>query len=78
MFVPRKIFRPSPMFVGEDRSLPKALAFPANIRLGWKGLPGTNTLAYYEKPQISALISFKGQAPGHPGYSYGHTLYLPR
>jgi hypothetical protein len=21
---------------------------PTNIRLGWKGLPGTNTLAYYE------------------------------
>jgi hypothetical protein len=20
-----------------------------NIRLGWKGLPGTNALAYYEK-----------------------------
>jgi len=24
-------------------------AFPANIRLGWKGFPGANTLAYYEK-----------------------------
>ncbi len=24
-------------------------ALPANIRLGWKGLPGTNALAYYEK-----------------------------
>jgi hypothetical protein len=23
---------------------------PAKIRLGWKGLPGTNTLAYYENP----------------------------
>jgi hypothetical protein len=23
-------------------------ALPANIRLGWKGLPGTNTLAYNE------------------------------
>jgi hypothetical protein len=21
--------------------------FPANTRLGWKGLPGTNTVAYY-------------------------------
>jgi hypothetical protein len=30
-------------------SLGKALALPANIRLGWKGLPGTNALAYYEK-----------------------------
>jgi hypothetical protein len=26
----------------------------ANIRLGWKGLPGTNTQAYY----ISVLKSF--------------------
>jgi hypothetical protein len=24
------------------------LAFPTNNRLGWKGLPGVNTLAYYE------------------------------
>jgi len=27
----------------------KALALPTNIRLGWKGLPGTNALTYYEK-----------------------------
>ncbi len=26
----------------------KAPALPANIKLGWKGLPGTNALAYYE------------------------------
>jgi len=25
------------------------LASPTNIRLGWKGLPRTNTLAYFEK-----------------------------
>jgi hypothetical protein len=25
-----------------------APALPANIRLGWKGLPGTNTLVYCE------------------------------
>jgi len=24
------------------------LALPTNTRLGWKGLPGTNTLAYYK------------------------------
>ncbi len=24
------------------------MASSTNIRLGWKGLPGTNTLAYYE------------------------------
>jgi len=26
-----------------------APALPANIRLGWKGLPGTNSLDYHEK-----------------------------
>ncbi len=26
----------------------KLLALPTNIRLDWKGLPGTNILAYYE------------------------------
>jgi hypothetical protein len=25
------------------------MALLTNIRLGWKGLPGTNALAYYEK-----------------------------
>jgi hypothetical protein len=27
----------------------RLLALPANFRLGWKSLQGTNTLAYYEK-----------------------------
>ncbi len=45
-------------------SLRKALALPANIRLGWKGLPGTNTLAYYENPQITTVKSFIVQATG--------------
>jgi hypothetical protein len=31
-------------------SLGRALTLPANIRLGWKGLPETTTLAYYENP----------------------------
>ncbi len=42
------------MFVGEAGSLPLSGAslgyaptLPANIRLGWKGKPGTNALAYY-------------------------------
>jgi hypothetical protein len=60
VFVPGKPFQPNLMFVGEARSLPKSGAseralhsgrprpYIANIRLGWKGLPGTNTLAYYE------------------------------
>jgi hypothetical protein len=31
-------------------SFGQALALPANTRLGWKGLSGTNTLAYFENP----------------------------
>ncbi len=38
------------------------LASPTNTRLGWKGLPGSNTLAYYENPQITAVKSFIVQA----------------
>ncbi len=32
-----------------NNSLGQALALPTNIRVGWKGLQWTNTLAYYEK-----------------------------
>ncbi len=34
-----------------------ALALPTNIRLGWKGLPGTNALDYYERLQLTAVKS---------------------
>ncbi len=36
----------------------RLLASPTNIGLGWKGLPGTNTLAYYENPQITDKKKF--------------------
>jgi hypothetical protein len=29
-----------------------------NIRLGWKGLPGTSTLAYYKHSKITTVKSF--------------------
>jgi hypothetical protein len=54
VFVPGKLFQSSPTFVGKTRGLPKNLrgislgkaqALLTNIRLGWKGLSGTNTLA---------------------------------
>jgi hypothetical protein len=35
-----------------------------NNRQGWKGLPGTNTLAYYENLPITAVKSFIGLAHG--------------
>ncbi len=44
-------------------SLGNAPALLANIRLGWKGLPGTNTLAYDKNPKITAVKSFIVQAP---------------
>ncbi len=52
MFVPGRPFQPSLMFVGKVyprvdplnvAKLGMTLALPENIRLGWKGLPETNT-----------------------------------
>jgi hypothetical protein len=61
MLVPRKSFKPSLMFAGKARAYPieehlkgtslrYSPALPANIRLDWKDMPGTNTLAYNENP----------------------------
>ncbi len=44
-------------------SLTLALALPANIQLGWKGLPGTNALAYYEKSELMSVKSFITLSP---------------
>jgi hypothetical protein len=33
-----------------NSNLSKMIGHKHNIRLGWKGLPGTNTRAYYENP----------------------------
>jgi hypothetical protein len=35
-----------------------------NTRLGWKGLPGTNTLASYENYEIADKNSFITLGPG--------------
>jgi hypothetical protein len=35
-----------------------APALLTNIRLAWKGLTGTNTLAYYENSSITKVKSF--------------------
>ncbi len=57
-----KHLQPGLMFESKDRSTPKgstfqvlplrlsSLALPTNIEPVWKGLPGTNTLAYYKHP----------------------------
>ncbi len=46
----------------KSAALGEASDLPANIRLGWRGLPVTNTLAYYKNLQITAIISFIEQA----------------
>ncbi len=40
------------------------MALPKDNRLGWKGLPGTNTPAYCENSSIMAVKSFRTLAPG--------------
>ncbi len=42
----------------------RLLAFPTKMALSWKGLPGTTTLAHYEKSYITAVKSFITFAPG--------------
>ncbi len=57
--VPGKPFQPRPMFVSKAGAYPikkpfrcfsldRLQALPTNIRPGWKALPETNILAYYE------------------------------
>jgi hypothetical protein len=56
MFVLGKPFQPSIMFVSKAGAYPSVRLFgfstlgqvPRNIGLDWKGLPGSNTLAYYK------------------------------
>jgi hypothetical protein len=36
-------------------SLRQTLMLPTNISLGWKGLPGTNILAYYERKKFDNI-----------------------
>jgi hypothetical protein len=45
-------------------SLGHSPALLANIRQGWKGLAGTNTLAYYDHSSIAALKGLITLVPG--------------
>jgi hypothetical protein len=45
-------------------SFRKALVLPVNFRLGWKDLPGTNTLAYSKISLITAVNFFITLGPG--------------
>ncbi len=72
MFVPDKPFPPSVLLVGKAKGLPyieepfkvRLLALHTNNWLGWKGLSGTNALAYYEKSQFTAVKMFRTLSPG--------------
>ncbi len=57
--------RPEPILRG---SIPlKLLALLTSIRLDWKGLPGTNSLAFYKHSQITDVKSFITLGPGVDG-----------
>ncbi len=43
-------------------SIVQVFALPTNIRLGWKGLPGTNTLAYYFRNKLECLLNYARKA----------------
>jgi hypothetical protein len=68
VFVSGKPFWLSRIFAGKARAYPtveymvmhfsRILALPQKILLAWKGLPGTNTLAYQENLYILELKSF--------------------
>ncbi len=67
MFASGKTFQPCLSFMGKARGLPQSGAreryfnweapvLPTNLRLGWKGLPGTYALTYYE--HVTTVKSF--------------------
>ncbi len=51
-------------------------ALQTDIRLGWKGLPWTNTIGYYENSLITAVKSFITFGPGRNKLE-GLSLPLP-
>jgi hypothetical protein len=54
----------------------RLLVLQTDIRIGWKGLPRTNTIAYYEYSQITAvksLINFKSRSQAYQTFN-GHNL----
>ncbi len=47
--------------------LGRLLSYPTTIRLGWKFLPGENTLAYYEHSSLTAAKTFITPTPCRSG-----------
>jgi len=55
--------RPSYSEASESYLTRSSPALTANSRLGWRGLPGTNTLAYCEHSRITSVKSFVSLDP---------------
>jgi hypothetical protein len=73
-----KPFHPSLMFAGKTGAYPceaPLLSINANIKLCWKNLPGTNTLAYYRHSKITSVKSFITLGPGRGGRHYGAGIH---
>jgi len=64
-FARGKPFQLSVMFVGKVSSLICSGSPETNIKLDLKGLPGTNTLTYYEYSYLMDIKSFITLAPEH-------------
>ncbi len=54
-------------------SIGRLLTLPGNIRLGWKWLTVTNTLAYFDTVSITAVKSFIVQNPDFLSLQLSHT-----
>ncbi len=52
------------MFVPESGTTERRLAPNPKTKYSWKGLPETNTLAYYKYLLITAVKSFISLGPG--------------
>ncbi len=54
----------------------KLLVLPTNIRLSWKGLPGTNTVAHYEDAWITDKKVYIGLVPDRlPVHGVANTFF---
>jgi hypothetical protein len=81
---PDKPFQPCLIFAGKAVAYLSGaplegtlLASPTYIRLGWEGLPGTKTLAYYKKSVNYDLKMFYSSGPLCLNYSTPHHfLYI--
>ncbi len=76
MFAGKVKAKPTPLkHLSSDPLQVMFLALPTNIRLNWKSLPGTNTVAYYEHSKITAVKSFITLGPSG-GKQHGNHSHL--